>query len=156
MCFAKVNLKTKFHHFMKTMSVHYAIHPDSFIGHIGVAASALGILKISIDLTDEQTFLESLKTTIPGIEPRKNGKHVQSAMEQIKEFLHGQRQKFNLSLYFPGQYSQFQIKVLQTVALIPFGRAMSYGDVARNAGNPNAYRAVGGVMGRNPFPLVVP
>ena len=46
--------------------------------------------------------------------------------------------------------------MLDVVATIPFGEVLTYGAVAARAGRDIAARAVGGVMGRNPLPLVIP
>ena len=40
----------------------------------------------------------------------------------------------------------FRARVLSTVRRIPVGRVATYGDVARLAGSPRAYRAVGNIM----------
>lgn len=39
---------------------------------------------------------------------------------------------------------------------ISAGSTASYGEIARIAGSPNSAREVGGALGRNPFPIVVP
>lgn len=46
--------------------------------------------------------------------------------------------------------------VLEACRRVPHGQTASYADLARAAGKPNAARAVGGAMARNPLPLVVP
>lgn len=43
----------------------------------------------------------------------------------------------------------FKQKVLDVVRKIPRGNSLSYGEVARRAGNPRACRAVGNIMNRN-------
>lgn len=48
----------------------------------------------------------------------------------------------------------FREKVLGVVAKIPQGRVLSYGEVARRAGNPKASRAVGNIMNKNRDPKV--
>lgn len=50
----------------------------------------------------------------------------------------------------------FHRAVLDACRTIRFGKTATYADLARAAGNPNAARAVGGAMARNPLPLVVP
>jgi O-6-methylguanine DNA methyltransferase len=52
--------------------------------------------------------------------------------------------------------SPFTREVLDVVARIPWGKSRSYGWVAERVGKPGAARAVGGAMGRNPVPLLVP
>ncbi len=46
--------------------------------------------------------------------------------------------------------------VLDRLKAIPFGKFMSYQDLAEILQNPKGARAVGGACGRNPFPLVIP
>ena len=52
---------------------------------------------------------------------------------------------------FPGYRtpSSFQMRVLSVVRDIPKGKTLSYGDVAKRAGSPNAYRAVGSILNKN-------
>ena len=50
----------------------------------------------------------------------------------------------------------FQRQVLEQTAAIPRGETRSYGWLANRAGRPNAARAVGQTMARNPVPLVIP
>ena len=47
-------------------------------------------------------------------------------------------------------------RVLEAVAMIPWGRTASYGEIARQVGAPRAARAVGGAVGRNPISLLIP
>ena len=50
----------------------------------------------------------------------------------------------------------FKEKVYAVVAKIPRGKTMTYKEVARRAGSPNAYRAVGNIMNKNPDIKKVP
>ena len=50
----------------------------------------------------------------------------------------------------------FKEKVYAVVAKIPRGKTMAYKEVARRAGSPHAYRAVGNIMNRNPDTKKVP
>jgi methylated-DNA-[protein]-cysteine S-methyltransferase len=45
--------------------------------------------------------------------------------------------------------SDFSKKVLKIVAAIPRGKLMTYSQVAREAGSPRAYRAVGSILNKN-------
>ncbi len=49
---------------------------------------------------------------------------------------------------------EFRERVLKVVAKIPRGKTLTYKEVARRAGNPRAFRAVGNVMSRNYDPKV--
>ncbi len=50
----------------------------------------------------------------------------------------------------------FKEKVYAVVAKIPRGKTMTYQEVARRAGSPRAYRAVGNIMNKNPDTKKVP
>jgi methylated-DNA-[protein]-cysteine S-methyltransferase len=53
-------------------------------------------------------------------------------------------------------YTRFERDVAAALARVPRGAAVSYRDLAHAAGRPNAYRAVGSVMARNPLPVILP
>ncbi len=46
--------------------------------------------------------------------------------------------------------------VYDLLKMIPAGYVSTYGDIARALGHPNASRAVGRILGRNPHPIIVP
>lgn len=50
----------------------------------------------------------------------------------------------------------FTQKTLETLSLVPFGKTLTYGELAQFMGSPGAARAVGGALGRNPFPFLLP
>jgi methylated-DNA-[protein]-cysteine S-methyltransferase len=63
---------------------------------------------------------------------------------------------FRLSLIDLEQCSEFQRRVLLAENKIPRGWVSSYGRIARRLGIPNAARAVGTALARNPFPIIIP
>jgi methylated-DNA-[protein]-cysteine S-methyltransferase len=52
--------------------------------------------------------------------------------------------------------TNFQRAVLMEVAKIPRGKVMSYKQIAQAIGRPNAYRAVGNALKKNPLPVLIP
>ena len=50
----------------------------------------------------------------------------------------------------------FAKKVYRAVLSIPLGEVRSYKWVAKKAGNPKAFRAVGQILKNNPYPLIIP
>lgn len=77
------------------------------------------------------------------------------ALNQIRDYLDGQRTDFDLSTDI-SILTDFQQQVLQATQQIPRGRIATYMDIARKIGNPKAVRAVGQALGRNPIPIVIP
>ena len=58
-------------------------------------------------------------------------------------------------LYFE-QFTSFAQSVLLALKDLPLGEVVSYKQLAEKAGYPRAFRAVGHVMNKNPFPLIIP
>jgi methylated-DNA-[protein]-cysteine S-methyltransferase len=50
----------------------------------------------------------------------------------------------------------FQKSVWSVLQSIPYGKTISYGDIASELNNPKAVRAVGGAVGKNPISIIVP
>lgn len=79
---------------------------------------------------------------------------LQATARQLGEYFAGNRQRFELPLDFVG--TDFQRQVWAALLTIPFGETRSYGDIARQIGNPSAVRAVGAANGRNPISIIAP
>jgi methylated-DNA-[protein]-cysteine S-methyltransferase len=66
------------------------------------------------------------------------------------------KKKITISMLVAKGLTPFQIDVLTATMKIPKGQTRSYKEVAIMAGHPNAYRAVGTTMKRNPFAPTIP
>ena len=73
---------------------------------------------------------------------------------QLREYFEGRRTTFELRLTLLG--TSFQQDVWTAVETIPYGATLSYADIARRIGRPDAARAVGFANGKNPIPIIVP
>jgi len=73
---------------------------------------------------------------------------------QLEEYFAGKRKTFSVALDLRG--TRFQKDVWEALLAIPFGETRSYGQLARQLGNPRATRAVGAANGRNPVSIIVP
>ena len=73
---------------------------------------------------------------------------------QLRAYFGGELEDFTLPLAPQG--TPFQQKVWNELLNIPYGETISYGDLARRIGNPNASRAVGLANGSNPIPIIIP
>jgi methylated-DNA-[protein]-cysteine S-methyltransferase len=78
-----------------------------------------------------------------------------SPPRQLGEYFRGRRTGFDLSVA-PETGSDFDRQVWSVLARVPCGRTVTYGELGRRAGFERAARAVGGAMGRNPIPIVIP
>ena len=85
-----------------------------------------------------------------------NAKHpvLQQAAKQLGEYFSRKRKSFSVPLRLAG--TDFQQRVWQQIALIPYGETIHYTDLAKRAGAPRAVRAVGTTTGRNPVSILIP
>jgi methylated-DNA-[protein]-cysteine S-methyltransferase len=79
---------------------------------------------------------------------------LEEAARQLREYFSGSRKGFDLPLAPEG--TDFQRTVWRELQNIPYGRTISYGELARRIGNSKASRAVGAANGSNPIPIVIP
>ncbi|MFY9222646.1 MAG: methylated-DNA--[protein]-cysteine S-methyltransferase [Blastocatellia bacterium] len=75
-------------------------------------------------------------------------------VEQLTAYFAGQLTKFDLPISMSG--TQFQQQVWQELTKIPYGKTISYKELAVRIGNIKAVRAVGLANGRNPISIIVP
>ena len=75
-------------------------------------------------------------------------------VRQLTAYFAGTLREFDLRLEPAG--TPFQQRVWQALREIPYGQTVSYGEIARRIGRPDAVRAVGAANGRNPLAIVVP
>ncbi|MGI6424566.1 MAG: methylated-DNA--[protein]-cysteine S-methyltransferase [Tepidanaerobacteraceae bacterium] len=74
--------------------------------------------------------------------------------KQIEEYFKGLRQTFDIPLDLRG--TPFQKAVWQALLQIPYGTTKAYSEISKMINRPKAVRAVGGAIGANPIPIVVP
>lgn len=82
---------------------------------------------------------------------RKALRHVAVA---LRAYFRGEPDALDLQVAPEG--TPFQQKIWQELCRIPFGRTVSYAELAQRVGNPGAARAVGRANATNPVSLVVP
>ena len=75
--------------------------------------------------------------------------------KQFDEYFSGKRKQFELPLE-KQRFNAFTRKVYNALCEIPYGETKSYGEIAKMAGKPKAYRAVGSINNKNPYPIVIP
>jgi O-6-methylguanine DNA methyltransferase len=82
---------------------------------------------------------------------------ISALIARIQRHLAGNLQDFADLAYDWSRVTAFQSRVLRSVLAIKPGRTATYGELARALGaKPGAARAIGGAVGANPWPLLVP
>ncbi len=74
--------------------------------------------------------------------------------EELIQYFQGSRRKFDFAVSQPG--TEFQQRVWNELNNIPFGKRISYLDLARRLGDPNCIRAAASANGKNKLAIVIP
>jgi len=80
--------------------------------------------------------------------------HVRLAAREFEDYWRDARRSFTVPL--DGQGTEFQQQVWRALCEIGTGTVSTYGAVAARIGRPDAVRAVGTAIGRNPLSIIVP
>ena len=114
---------------------------DTPIGTLEIAASSTGIN--SVKKVEEKKYKEHKSTLLT------------KCKMQLQEYFNRKRDSFDLKVDFTGK-TEFNIKVWKELLNIPYGRTISYSEIAIKIGNPDAVRAVGLANKNNPIAIIVP
>lgn len=78
------------------------------------------------------------------------------AVDQLRRYFEGSLTAFDVPIDF-GEISEVALTVLTTLAdTVEYGSTITYGELAERSGTGIPARAVGGIMGLNPIPIIVP
>jgi len=137
----------------KGQTVYYdrVTHPR--VGELYVAVSERGLIALDFGL-NEADFVDRVQRRTRAALVRSRERCAE-AMRQVREYLDGQRTRFDLPLDMTPM-TAFQRQVLSAALKIPRGQWLTYGEVAKAIGKPQASRAVGQALGHNPVPIVIP
>jgi len=125
--------------------MHYT-RIDSPLGPLLLVADDAGLREI--------LFVNGRHPVKPDSSWQENAKPFREIIRQLHAYFTGELEDFDLPLAPQG--TAFQLKVWKRLCDIPYGETISYGQLARRIGNPNASRAVGLANGANPIPIVIP
>ena len=116
--------------------------------------SPLGVLELEASDRGLTAIRFPKRTKQPPTTSARPNEHLRLAKEELSDYFSGQLASFSVPLDWQG--TEFQIAVWQALLKIPLGETWSYADVARAVHRPKSARPVGGAVGRNPLPIIVP
>ncbi len=128
-----------------TLSYKYVTSP---VGKLKLVATEAGLFAILWENDNPR------RVPLKGLVEKNDQRILVETERQLKEYFAGKRDEFSIPLDMRG--TTFQKEVWCALLEIPFGRTLSYGEIAKQLGRPTASRAVGAANGRNPISIVVP
>lgn len=123
----------------------HIIRTDSPIGRIEITSDGDAITSLSIERDGALPFDELEGDSDPLLE---------LAVKQLGEYFAGTRTTFELPVSLHG--TEFQSEIWRQLSEIGWGQVRSYGELGLASGRSTAGRAVGGAVGANPIPIIVP
>jgi len=127
------------------MSPDYLRRTDSPVGRIELTSDGSSITSLSIEREGHLPWEEF---------PENSTAVLETAVAQLDEYFTGTRQEFDVPVTLGG--TEFQRAVWAELDGVPFGSVVSYGYIGQATGRSTAGRAVGGAVGANPVPIIVP
>jgi AraC family transcriptional regulator of adaptative response/methylated-DNA-[protein]-cysteine methyltransferase len=134
------------------VNINYTI-VASPLGRLLVATTERGVCAVRMGDNDQKLERE-LHEEFPHAEINHADTALREPVEKILAQLAHHEPRLDLPLDI--RATAFQLRVWQKLREIPYGRTVSYGDVAKSLGNPGAVRAVGRACATNPVALVIP
>lgn len=119
----------------------------------GTLASPIGLLHL--EATQQGLSVVRFPHRAPD-KPERSINHpfISEAKQQLSAYFSGKLEAFSVPLDWCG--TTFQESVWLALTNIPFGDTWTYSDIARAIGRPRSARPVGGAIGKNPLPIIVP
>lgn len=119
-----------------------------------IAATEKGLCFVG---SQNQPFKELEKWAnhyLPGYDLIKNDEKLRLFNDELVRYFQGKLIRFTIPIVYYG--TPFQEAVWSALCDIPYGQTRSYSDIARQILKPNAVRAVGSAIGKNPILITVP
>ena len=138
------------------MTVQSHIFPSE-LGWMGVAWNDNRVTRITFDHPSAAAASTSLEADEPEAE-RTDAlpKWISDLVRRLQSYAAGHAERFDDVTLDLSHLSAFQSNVVKACRKIGRGKLRTYGELAATAGSPGAARAVGSVMSKNRFPIVVP
>jgi len=123
------------------------------VGSIFIGVTDAGVCDVSLNKASEQSYRAEFLRRVP--EVRRDDIGLVAVAHQVQAYFSGALTRFELPLDLR-HVTPFTVRVLRETRKIQFGQLTSYGAIAVRIGSLGSSRAVGGALGRNPVPIIIP
>ncbi len=125
------------------------------LGPVEVAATDAGVCAVALPRWNDHDLRLAAWEAAGFRAKRARHAVVTQALDELEAFAEGRCLNFTVALDLRHQ-APFTVRVLRALLKVPAGHLTTYGKLAAKAGSPGAARAVGGAVGRNPIPIIIP
>jgi methylated-DNA-[protein]-cysteine S-methyltransferase len=134
--------------------VAYAFEPSP-VGDLLVAITPRGLIRIAYNAEEyaDHVLEELARRVSPRVVEAPGA--LDAVRRELDEYFEGKRTSFDIPVDWR-LHDGFGRRVLKATARIPFGKVLTYGEIAAKAGSPRGSRAAGNALGSNRMPIVVP
>lgn len=126
---------------------------DSSLGPILIGTTEQGVSVVEYLPSRASAGVKLARGGADAVEDRAR---TEGLYRELAEYLEGRRNRLDWPLDFRLARGDFQRRVLEATARLPYGAVASYAGIAREIGAPRASRAVAQALRRNPVPIAVP
>lgn len=125
------------------------------IGRLLVVQGERGVVRVGFEEEPEDHVLAEVAGLLG---PRIVGsdRELTSTRQTLEAYFEGEGDPHDLPVDLSLVAAPFRRSVLETLHEVARGEVVTYGALARRAGNPRAFRAAATACARNPIPIVVP
>ena len=123
------------------------------LGHVGIVAGPRGLRRLYLPHRSKTAQRQAIKSDFETT--TEDDTLLPELADALRRYFDGERVEFDIRLDCDGA-AEFTAAIWRACRRVPYGKTVSYKQLAARAGCPGAARAVGSALGRNPFPIVVP
>lgn len=124
------------------------------LGWIALIGAGSTLKRLSFGYASRAAAVASLEAEFA--QTAQAGTWNQPLVERLIAYASGSPEGFRDVAIDPGPVTPFRRRVIRGCRQIPFGKTLTYGQLAARAGSPAASRAVGNCMASNRIPLIIP
>lgn len=139
--------------YRSTKTYHPKYIQENMVGNIYSFLTLIGMMSVSDDGEGSITGVYLPNCNLPCMNDHESDV-ISETVAQINEYFNGSRKYFDVPINI--DVSDFRQEVLLSIMEIPYGETRTYAQIAKAAGSPNAFRAVGTACAENPVPIIIP
>lgn len=127
---------------------------DTALGAFGIGWTEAGLARVQLPGLERDALLERINRS--GAQPGQPTREMEGLINLIEDYAEGKVVDFSTTRLDVAGLPEFHRRAYELLVRIAWGQTTTYGALARELGDVTLSRAVGGAMGANPIPLVIP